>query len=883
MNRRRFVKSALSATAALTFKHGTSDKAAYAKGSGPRHAKIVMNVGSIVSNQYNNINCAKTTNPLLNKNPITILDDDGYPTGTLVDGFGMDFLIPPSWATKEFILKWQGSIEGAGGLYIAQKCNVTVLSGTLVSGGRGSPALLRGKNGRFRVTFNLPEGQGFVSSFLNPGTRLTGFTNYVVCRTTDEAAVDAGEKWNPQWVDALKADGGLNIGVLRMMGCITSSGSEPLINPDWNLRKPITALTYNPFRIYVANIWAGTITNDGNHYSCPSYPTMPSKYTEGEVWQGRTSSRAEVFSVTSAFSSGGKIGLILSSTDVALLNTGDVISYEGYTTNKGIGSYGIGLWKITKLSGAAIELTSNYWGGAASVYETYSKAPGRISNATINVGDRGVKPFVGFSSIIGATPYDKYYDGYCYFVYKELLDAVMVQSGPIFVGLNPELLVDACNKLDVNCWWNIPFHATDEFIESGGKYIRDNLNPNKTLHVELSNEPWNFGFPQYLSHWTWAIALNLPNKNSLENVYSIQGLRMAMIADQLLPIWSTTRPAVDLIPTCTVWPVASLVGTLTTGVNRYLCKGNDLETSGNARLSAYTRGVSYNKASPKFTRPIDKLRCLSVATYFGVVDLTKAGTVPYELAKEFALGEHSVALGKLDAYIRRNFATDYVDAGLLSIIESICASYDHDRPSSMPRIVMDQYEGGMQNVAPALSDYVSAGHSSSATVTFNIGSSPSVNWPGHGLRDGCRIAFSNSGGELPSNLISGANYYVVNATMNAFDIVKLFLAPVTMKLTGSPSGIATATAGQYSFDNVLKAYFNDTNLMNEIIQFYNNAILNRASYPHFNRTGFLQLEGAGVFGGNTIATTWSLYPYGMDTVPFKQYEALVKFNAQAMP
>lgn len=54
-----------------------------------------------------------------------------------------------------------------------------------------------------------------------------------------------------------------------------------------------------------------------------------------------------------------------------------------------------------------------------------------------------------------------------------------------------------CNLLDKDLWVNVPTLADDDYVVQLAKLIKQNLEPERKVYVEYSNEPWNFGFPQW--------------------------------------------------------------------------------------------------------------------------------------------------------------------------------------------------------------------------------------------------------------------------------------------------------------------------------------------------------------------------------------------------
>ncbi len=63
-------------------------------------------------------------------------------------------------------------------------------------------------------------------------------------------------------------------------------------------------------------------------------------------------------------------------------------------------------------------------------------------------------------------------------------------------GVPVEVLVQLANTLGADPWFNMPHRATDAYIRSFADYVRDALDPGRTVYVEYSNEVWNWQFGQ---------------------------------------------------------------------------------------------------------------------------------------------------------------------------------------------------------------------------------------------------------------------------------------------------------------------------------------------------------------------------------------------------
>jgi len=58
------------------------------------------------------------------------------------------------------------------------------------------------------------------------------------------------------------------------------------------------------------------------------------------------------------------------------------------------------------------------------------------------------------------------------------------------------VMVELANEIGADPWFNIPFNTNDNFSRTFAEYVKANLDEDLVAHVELSNEVWNFIFPQ---------------------------------------------------------------------------------------------------------------------------------------------------------------------------------------------------------------------------------------------------------------------------------------------------------------------------------------------------------------------------------------------------
>ena len=66
-------------------------------------------------------------------------------------------------------------------------------------------------------------------------------------------------------------------------------------------------------------------------------------------------------------------------------------------------------------------------------------------------------------------------------------------------GVPIETMVALCNELGADMWYCLPHLADDDYVRKATTLIRDTLDPSLRLHIEYSNEVWNWMFDQ--SQW----------------------------------------------------------------------------------------------------------------------------------------------------------------------------------------------------------------------------------------------------------------------------------------------------------------------------------------------------------------------------------------------
>ncbi len=95
-------------------------------------------------------------------------------------------------------------------------------------------------------------------------------------------------------------------------------------------------------------------------------------------------------------------------------------------------------------------------------------------------------------------------------------------------GVPYEMMVRLLNEQDKDGWVCVPHTASAEYVREMARFFRDNLEPERHLYVEYSNEIWNWIFPQ--THWANRYGCELPGRPWPEGTTTF--------IQQMLDIWT---------------------------------------------------------------------------------------------------------------------------------------------------------------------------------------------------------------------------------------------------------------------------------------------------------------------------------------------------------
>lgn len=209
------------------------------------------------------INCAKAGSRVIRNSGGTLewyqnIDGDHYPTEGQI---GVTFAASLN-GQGTYVVKWRG--KGAvTSPSIGSKQNAPK---GIWTGGGADAAIV--ENGRFTCV----AGHTY-TSFSVKGPSIT---DLVICRAEEEALLDSGQVFRPQYLDLIKSYNG----VLRFSIGPDCANRNVLTN--WSDRPLPTLMTYNGGRYYPGKK-IGQLMGNGI-YKTPAYTGMPASYTQGEIF-----------------------------------------------------------------------------------------------------------------------------------------------------------------------------------------------------------------------------------------------------------------------------------------------------------------------------------------------------------------------------------------------------------------------------------------------------------------------------------------------------------------------------------------------------------------------------------------------------------------------
>ncbi|MBD2750172.1 hypothetical protein IC232_26250 [Microvirga sp. BT688] len=292
MSRRRFLYgSCLTAVAVAVdgFRGGSNASAGTNLAAGPKgKIKSGIVVNGVVANEYPFKNFIKGGLIYSEGGRIPIpafVDGNGYPVSPPPGAggqYGIHVYLPPSY-TGRWVLKWRGTgrIRILPANYPSETTDrrIKVHSGShFVITGTSSEMTASGTDVRVEFTLNGRAPEAFVW-FPSDGT-YAEMADLVLCRSADEAAIDAGEWFTSEYIAKIRD---LNPRALRTVDWGSTNGN---LLTHHSLRAPLSAMTVAAEGWLPAK-WIGDISGT-NSYSGGSYQgDFPQSWAGGETFHGR--------------------------------------------------------------------------------------------------------------------------------------------------------------------------------------------------------------------------------------------------------------------------------------------------------------------------------------------------------------------------------------------------------------------------------------------------------------------------------------------------------------------------------------------------------------------------------------------------------------------
>jgi hypothetical protein len=289
-------------------------------GGGAQAGRLVLNCCDLFGSEFMFVNFLEQENSIQSASGQNVefqsyLTSDMYPadTSSLGTSYGGVLPLPASSNTYHWIVDWQGTCGATSTNYGMQITNpITVFSGSsFVSGSTASSMNLYGSNGSVEFTWNSSQTQ--TNLIFQSAASFTGCKNVRLYRKSDQAAINSGAIFNPDFISALavtKASYLRTGDINAMLGNLTSLASDT----------PTTALSYlNGY--WKSGFWAGSISGGDAYAATLAGATL----TDGQTLQGQFTNANTTTSPTLSLNGGGAVsifGMTASALSVGQLSAG---------------------------------------------------------------------------------------------------------------------------------------------------------------------------------------------------------------------------------------------------------------------------------------------------------------------------------------------------------------------------------------------------------------------------------------------------------------------------------------------------------------------------------------------------------------------------------
>ena len=524
------------------------------------------------------------------------VDANGYPNTTLTAGQTVSFAIPlvdSYQGSTVWLFKWTPAGNAVWFLNSGGWSNVSATGCSVTGSGTTTITMTAGTPCRVTFTWTVVSG-GQISTEFRAAAYAPGSPKMVLCRLSDEAAIDAGGDFTSELITKWQ---GLSLRTIRMLSWNMSDTASRSTQSLWAYRTTRNSLAWKGER-YPPGAWAGT-SSGTNQYTTASLPadSGASGWVDGEVIQTTitNAATASTVSVSGAANNGsGLIRLTVSST--ATFTTGQQV----YISDISGTIEANGLQTITVNGPPGVATTIDLQG--SNFVNNYQSSSGRIGVLSLTVtGKTGGTKFIANESgqATGSITAGQLYT----LVYDELLGVLKARAGGITGAVPFEVQVNLANTVRVNLWTPLPTYATKTYgyATSAAALICSQLSSDLNWYPEYSNETWNTGFPQF------SLMINQGNNLGIAG-FSMHSLRHRQMMESIGTQWASSGCASSRLVRTLAWQA---FGDSTT--TSFKLNSSQLNTASNAKLLAYTGSINYTTAGQ---RAIDYADTGAYATYF---------------------------------------------------------------------------------------------------------------------------------------------------------------------------------------------------------------------------------------------------------------------------
>ena len=414
------------------------------------------------------------SDPAAPKIPILELDPDGYPT-RMVDGtggYGSVFSMPTAAEYGgNWVLKWDGS-----GTVIPANFSHRIITsgpGRVVfkrSGSGGSPG--------FQVTATKPAPDHV--------------RNIRLCRSVDEAAMDAGEQFYPDHITLMRS---AKPGAIRSLGWGGGwNGTNTALIATWVQRRPRSYISYEG-GVWNPNWFGGTTSSSGSDHTLAFNGfSLTDKAVAQFIFNASAPQSAQTFFTNAPTTSGSPIVIPWTSHNLA---AGNAVAFGKNPPAP--------LTNATTYYVKTVKDANNFTvaaaptGVAISASSTTTTSFLGVSIPRININNTGFVPMTGAGTPVPINVFVGYNTqvpvaGMATVIYDATTGWFRLANEGLTNGGPPEVFVDYCAAVGAHPWLVTPFMSVEplqDYVPTWVGYIKSNYSWMKPL-IEPPNECWNY-------------------------------------------------------------------------------------------------------------------------------------------------------------------------------------------------------------------------------------------------------------------------------------------------------------------------------------------------------------------------------------------------------